>query len=628
MAKLGIGLALRDQGDLLAALEQIVAATTIVETLRLQRAAVQFRVWYLASKQRYFEELVDLLAELDLRGEAPASGPSYAERALQAAERKRARTFLDSFGEPTPRQHADSGKLMQEQALMDEIESLQAQLYAGAGDPAAIRAEQDDLLLRLDSLRGEIRSTDPDYRQAERPVPLTVAQIRQQVLDEDSTLVVYSLGERRSFVWTLDRDTPLELRPLAGRERLSHEVEHALEQVIYRTANGQPRRDAALAQLGDSLLSVLDGLPAKPRLVIVPDGPLEQVPFAALRLPISPRPDSTDPTATGSARTDHTLTGRRYLLETHEIAMLPSASSLGAIRRAGASSERPPVITELALFADPVFSAGDERLTAGPRSARAPDEAGGSEPLSRLPSTRQEAAAVGALFQPENRYLQIGFDARKDDRFWQLLGGARLLHFATHALVDSERPQLSALALSQVDEQGLPIAGYLFAHELFATRLAAELVVLSACGTGTGREIPGEGIQGLSRAFLYAGAPRVLMSLWNVDDLSTASLMEHFYLHLLRDQEAPATALRQAQLQLLSADDDRWQAPYYWAPFALVGDWRLDRQRHGGQRDDGNPFEKEDAGVAQAPPAATTPGYPVPPDDSPPKKGRPPEEGY
>jgi CHAT domain-containing protein len=148
----------------------------------------------------------------------------------------------------------------------------------------------------------------------------------------------------------------------------------------------------------------------------------------------------------------------------------------------------------------------------------------------------------------------------------------RIVHFATHGLLNSQHPKLSGLVLSLVDERGQPQDGFLQLHEIFNLRLPAELVVLSACQTGLGKEIKGEGLVGLTRGFMYAGAARVMASLWQVSDAGTAELMKRFYRGLLKERKRPAAALRAAQVEMWRRP--QWQAPYYWGAFVLQGEWK------------------------------------------------------
>jgi CHAT domain-containing protein len=148
----------------------------------------------------------------------------------------------------------------------------------------------------------------------------------------------------------------------------------------------------------------------------------------------------------------------------------------------------------------------------------------------------------------------------------------RILHFATHGLLDSEHPEMSAIVLSLVDKQGNPQNGFLRLHDIYNLNLPVELVVLSACNTALGKDIKGEGLIGMTRGFMYAGAARVVASLWKVDDDATAELMKCFYQKMLEEGERPAAALRAAQVKMW--ERKQWRAPYYWAAFAFQGEWR------------------------------------------------------
>ena len=166
----------------------------------------------------------------------------------------------------------------------------------------------------------------------------------------------------------------------------------------------------------------------------------------------------------------------------------------------------------------------------------------------------------------------MDFAASKAAATSEDLGQYRFIHFATHGFLDSPNPELSGIVLSLVGEQGAPQDGFLRAHEIYNLKLPADLVVLSACQTGLGKEIRGEGLVGLTRGFMYAGAARVVVSLWSVDDEATSELMSRFYSRMIRDGLPAAAALRAAQIQLLK--QPKWQAPYFWAAFVLQGEWK------------------------------------------------------
>ena len=226
----------------------------------------------------------------------------------------------------------------------------------------------------------------------------------------------------------------------------------------------------------------------------------------------------------------------------------------------------------LAVLADPVFDASDPRLATVFGQARESKPAEARPALQRLPYSRQEAKTIFELADPAASSLALGFAASREAAMSPELGSYRIVHVATHGELDAERPELSRLVFSTFDESGQPREGVVYAHEVYDLHLPAELVVLSACETALGTEVRGEGLVGLTHAFLQAGVERVLVSAWRVDDRATAELMLRFYRHLLDDRLRPAEAIRRAQMSL--RETPGWQAPYYWAGFVLQGEWR------------------------------------------------------
>jgi len=202
---------------------------------------------------------------------------------------------------------------------------------------------------------------------------------------------------------------------------------------------------------------------------------------------------------------------------------------------------------------------------------------GGEGLFARLPYSRAEADAILAMAPPSSRLSALGFDASRETVLSGRLSTYRIVHFATHGVLDTAHPELSRIVLTQVDERGRPRGdGSLRAHEIYRLSLPADLVVLSACRTALGPQIRGEGLVGLTRGFLYAGARSVLVSLWEVDDRATAELMRLFYHHLLIRHQPPAAALRAAQTALCR--EPGWEAPTFWAGFVLQGDPRPSKE--------------------------------------------------
>jgi len=283
------------------------------------------------------------------------------------------------------------------------------------------------------------------------------------------------------------------------------------------------------------------------------------------------------------------------LIVDHEIVNLPSASALALIRKEGAG--RQTATKTLAALADPVFEADDPRLTAARKKAssngliasvRSAESAPSPSTLpyelersarsfhrdgfSRLIFSHEEAEFITGLAPKGSTLKATGFEANRQLAASGELGQYRIVHFATHGLINSEHPELSGLVLSLMDENGKPQDGFLRMSEVFNLEMPADLVVLSACQTALGKEVKGEGLVGLTRGFMHAGAQRVVASLWQVDDLATAELMKRFYIGMLKENLRPAAALRAAQIE--TSRNPRWSSPYYWAGFVLQGEWK------------------------------------------------------
>lgn len=552
----------RQLGRLSLAQSEIEEALRIVESLHSEVQNRAFRTSYLAARQDYYDLYVEILMARHER----EPGQGWEAKALEVSNRARARSLLQSLAEAQANHLAAT-----EPALLAAAQSLETRIRArelrrlelleegpANREVAALERELSTLLLEYESLQGRIRSANPRVV-ALAHGPLGIREI-QQLLDPDTLLLWYALGPERSFLWVVGHDS-IAAHPLAGRaeiEATARQVHDLLTNSHKKGLREQARLAAAV--LSDMVLGPAAGRLGSKRLLIAADGALQYVPFAAL--PVG---------------------GRRVpLLTEHEIVRIPSAAVLALVRRGLA--ERRPAARTLAVVADPVFRRDDPRVlrragavvparrsppaTAAERSAREV----GMDGFDRLVFSAAEAEAILALVPEPERLEALGFRASRAMVLSGELSRYRILHFATHGLLNERHPELSGVVLSLVDEEGRPQDGFLRVHDLVHLNVPAELVVLSACRTALGKEIRGEGLVGLAHGFLVAGAGRVLVSLWNVNDLATAELMERFYRHLLQDGMRPAEALRAAQLSMLR--EERWAAPYYWAGFTLQGEWR------------------------------------------------------
>lgn len=572
----------RDNGNLLEAREQIEAALKIVESLRTKIASEELRASYFASVQKYYGFYIDLLMRLHLLNRTGG----FDAAAFEASERARARSLLDLLTEANAdiRQGVDPKLLDRERSLQQLLSAKaerQIRLLGGKHteqQAASAAREVQALTTEYLELEGQIKATGPRYAALTQPQPLSVRAVQQQVLDSDTLLLEYALGDERSFLWAVSQ-TSLASYELPKRADIETAARRFYELLAVptdqdrglRVAKTAPQNEelaAAGLQLSRMLLSPVASQLGTKRLLIVSEGALQYVPFAAV-----PAPGAV----------------HRPLVVDHEIVSAPSASTLAVLR--SETSGRQPAGKVLAVLADPVFEPSDQRIVSHPKPAadsRGPSEQrglavvkkaaaetgvmGSGMIIPRLPGTRQEADRILALAPPNARKQALDFDASRKTAISEDLSDYRFIHLATHGFLNSVHPELSGIILSMVDEKGEPQQGFLLAHEIYNLKLPAELVVLSACQTGLGKEIKGEGLVGLTRGFMYAGAARIVVSLWSVDDEATSHLMVDFYRDVLKNGRRPAAALRAAQVKMWK--QKKWQAPYYWAAFVLQGEWR------------------------------------------------------
>jgi CHAT domain-containing protein/tetratricopeptide (TPR) repeat protein len=605
------------------ALDSYREALASVEKLRQGSVrADESRTTFLATTEEVFEEAAAALAEAALATQSapgtPLEGQAlvYASEALSTVERGRARSLLDLLNESG----AEITEGVPEELLREKRENLSRQseiaarltgVELGGADkkkkPEELEGELDELQNRLDSIENRIRSKSPRYAQLTAARPLTLEEVRRQVLDEETALLEYSLGEERSYLFAVTRGG-LSVARLPGREEVGRLVVNFRQQLIptpvrrsiidlvatavdpqrgLRVATAKPDvTPAAVKNYADAAHALYAAVvePAAPvfkrsRLLVVADGALNYVPFHAL---------VTQPPAEGSD-----FSALQYLLKNNETVFAPSASVVAAIRqqRAAATTSAGNML----VVADPVFDPTDSRAVSasttqqgGADAGRAPgfDSAvadvsgslkasgGRRVALVRLAGTQAEAEEIKSLAERAGRRADVwlGLDANEGELEARDLRGYRVLHFATHGLLNAERPQFTGVVLSLVGNRA-GADGFLRTEEVFNLRLGSPLVMLSACETGLGREKRGEGVMGLARAFMYAGAPTVGVTLWSVADKPTAELMSGFYRNLLNPQATtPSAAMHTARLSLLAHKET--SAPFFWAPFVLVGDWR------------------------------------------------------
>jgi CHAT domain-containing protein len=444
--------------------------------------------------------------------------------------------------------------------------------------------------LEYDEIQRQIRESAPRYAALTQPQPLSSKEIQQQLLDEETALLEYALGDDRSYLWliTQQKIVSYELPPRSVIEKTARQVYKLLvirqsleannpeefEERVMRIKEAEEQYWVEAKALSQMIFSPVASNIKQTRLLIVSDGALQYLPFGALPL--------------GEPVRNKGLNGKQRdpvgsLVEKYEIIKLPSASTLAELRKETAG--RQPGPKTVAVIANPVFSPDDSRFALARRQTgktsqaltgellRAWESGSGEKEIPALPFSEREGSEIIKLAPPDSSLLAMGFDATRSLLESQRLSKYRFIHFATHGLMNSNHPELSGLILSLYTPDRKKIDGFLRMHEIYKLELPADMVVLSACQTGIGKEIKGEGLIGLTRGFMYAGASRVVASLWKVDDAATAALMAHFYRCLLQEKLSPSAALRQAQLRTMK-QNRRWRSPYYWAAFVLQGEYR------------------------------------------------------
>lgn len=513
----GLAGAYRQLGRLDEALAWMENAGELVEEERGLARSRGHRLLGVPLWPDYRELLVDLLIELD----AEHPGEGYDRRAFQEADLARARhlseTLQDAFAHL--RDEAPPELLARERALQEVIRRRHSEGEDAEGQGAALRG----LLAELEDVRSAIRRTSPRLADLSDPKAVSVEEL-QGLLEPGTLLLSYFLGDERSFAFLVSVDTfaVVELAPRDQLDRLARAVYEAL-----RAPHGASTQLALTAPaLSESILApVLPHLEraGTERILVAADGMLHYLPFAAL-----PWPGDTD----------------LLMLDRFELISVPSATVAVTLRRSGRGAWTLP--DRVAVLADPDYPPGGS--------------------LPPLPHSRQEAEAIERTLSPllgrDRIRLALGAEARPELVTGGELVGTGLLHVASHALIDERQPELSRIALS---------GGELSLHEILGLNLGAELVVLSGCRTALGESVRGEGLVGLTRGFFHAGVPRLVVSLWPVDDLATAQWMERFYEGLAQGLR-PAAALARAQEEMRHTPGR--EAPVHWAGFVLQGDWR------------------------------------------------------
>ncbi|MCI0604307.1 CHAT domain-containing protein [bacterium] len=530
------------QGAIQNALASYRLATDQIERIRSRAGLEEGKAGFLANKLIVYEDLIRLLHRLHKENR----GQDYETKAFEYSEKAKARAFLDSFAETRIRKGLTKEQAVAEARLLRKISRIQSELWK-----EKITEQKRNETLRklqeaeeeLDQFLLDLRLSNPKYADLQYPKPYGLDRIRKE-LDSDTALLEFFVGEEESFVFAITQKE-FRMALLPKKKELKQRVEKykaaiSRPPVSSRSGNAESThreyQDLARALFLELLSPVQKTIRSKKSWIVIPDSVLHYVPLETL---ITERDE--------------------LLLKRYQFSYAPSATIWANLRTNQGTENRSR--TQLLAFADP------ELLSDSSNQERSLSQ------LRRLKYARLEVEGISALYPQTASTLYFGEQATEANFKKEPILQYKIIHLATHAVVDEEFPRRSGIILSQTKEAEED--GILQMHEIVNLNLNADLVVLSACETGLGKLVGGEGIVGLMRAFLYAGTKDVVVTLWNVDDKSTADLMKRFYVHM-KSGKSKTESLRQAKLEFIRSAESgsgyaAYSNPYYWGPFELVG---------------------------------------------------------
>jgi len=558
-ALLGLGDNYERRNDYDKALNYYSQAFEAIEEVRGSLQSEQYKASFLAGKRFAYEAVIHFLNKLHQKDNTVG----YDRQAFYYAERAKARAFLDLLAEALANvsEGADPNLLQRQNQLLNELSRGQQQLQLESSKAqtdevvvAKLKDQTNALETEYRKLQREISLKNPRYSELQYPQPITLKEAQSNVLDGNTVLLEYSLGDSSSSLWVITKDSS-QLYRLPDRETLQEQVEI----VRFALSNPQQSPPEFFAKSGHRLYQLLvqpaETLIKKDkRLLVIPDGVLHYLPFEILL------------TEKINESAQESYARLPFLIKRNAISYGQSASVLQNLKAERKKRQRSRQKQLLAL-GDPFFGEAEAVPLARWRGIGDTTRAG----LARLPHSGAEVQNIAKFFPPGRVDIHLRQEAIEERvKANEKLAQYQYVHFATHGLINERKPDFSSIVLSQDTEPKED--GFLQAAEIFNLKLQADLVVLSACQTGLGKMVRGEGMMGLTRAFMYAGAPSVVVSLWSVSDVSTSKLMEKFYQNLIVKNHDKTESLRQAKLAML--EQDQFSHPFYWAPFVLIGDWQ------------------------------------------------------
>ena len=558
-----------------SSLENISKSIELTELSQNETSNLFLKRTYFSNVFQRYEFYINLL--MGLHKQMPDE--NYTIQALQIAEKSRARSMLEnlSLSEADFTKDADPETVRREKeirfllnAQADNLTDLLSQ-NAEKSETDKISKEINELQSELEEIKANLKQNSPVYSAIKNPAPFDVGEFQKNILDDDSLLLEFSFGDEESYLWLVEKTEfgsfvlpPREqieskiqtLRELlASREMLKDE---SIEDYQTRIKKAEANYLIIAKELSRDLFGQVADKFGNKRLIVVPDGKLGYFPVSALPLPNN---ENNEP-----------------ILLSNEVIYEPSASTLSILAKN--NQRKNPASKSLLIFSDPVFSADDSRLS--PENKNDLSAQTGTDEkfrfveslnsLARLDNSKTEADSIVDILGNSNADNFSGFTANREKLLNVNAADYKILHFATHGLIDESRPELSGIVLSRFDENGNKSDEFFRLHDIYGMNLNSDLVVLSACNTGIGKEVRGEGLMSLNNAFLSVGAKSVMSSLWKVEDGATLELMKNFYDAMANENLTPSKALQQAQIKMRR--NGRYQSPFYWAAFTVQGDFR------------------------------------------------------
>ena len=569
----GLGNVYRDQGQFQKSLQHYKIAISEIEKVRGTLGVEEFKSGFLENKTKVYENLIGVLAEQHRKNPEK----HFAEQGFFYSEKARARSFLDLLAESRANitSRISAQLKARERKILGQIASTQTKLrQPGLNDDqwkqlsAQLQKQEEEFR----KLKRDMRKANPNYANLVYPQPYRLNQVRKRIIDENDALLEFSLGDSSSFVWVVTEST-VKLYQLPGREEIEIAVRDYLKTISRPISLTNPL--AKHRALGHKLYQKLMGnftsdLQGKTSLIIIPDGILFYLPMESL---IAEQTNSSD--------------AIRYLINDYTISYAPSASVLCFVKKN--KSIHPAERKALLAFGDPYFGDSDivairgDEFLADTINNKFEDMEIRADVLTRglyeqrgfkfkrLPFSGTEVSEISSSFPASQSRVYLGESAKEEVVKSIDLANYQYLHFATHGIIDQEIASRSGIVFTLDDDPKED--GFLQMNEILNLKLDADLVTLSACQTGLGKLQRGEGMVGLTRAFIYAGTPAVVVSLWNINDRSTAKFMKYFY-QFLKDGKRPAAALQSAKKEMLLSQRKSYHHPYNWAPYVIVGDSR------------------------------------------------------